>query len=317
VPSLDGLALLSKTGASPLLLACIKGHTAMVEWLLEKRADPNAGYLLFNASTSKRALIKDDSAIHYSRLGRPGEGEMLAGGSSALYLACKGGFEAIVELLLHARALTDGPGAARLNGTTPLHVAASLGHLGCVRHLLEASASLDAVSEGTMQESVMPTTMVMKQVPKGAGIQPLFAACAAAADWPEVVQTLLEANADVEAVSQGTGHTPLMGGAMQANIGAMRQLLRAGASLTETNDFGLTARELAVRSHNEAAVLLFDEAKIMIREVGSAAHVAHTIDLEDEDTGTVRQKNKAALARADLSSRVKEELRRLDDKGKK
>tara|TARA_B110000046_G_scaffold75241_1_gene83305 strand:- start:181 stop:348 length:168 start_codon:yes stop_codon:yes gene_type:complete len=55
----------------------------------------------------------------------------------------------------------------------------------------------------------------------------------------------------------------------------------------------------------------------MIREVGSAAHVAHTIDLEDEDTGTVRRKNKAALARADLSSRVKEELRRLDDKGRK
>lgn len=110
-----------------------------------------------------------------------------------------------------------------------------------------------------MQESVTPTTMVMNQVPKGAGIQALFAACAAAADWPEVVQTLLEANADVEALSQGTGHTPLMGGAMQANIGAMRQLLRAGASLAETNDFGLTARELAARSHNEAAVLLLDE----------------------------------------------------------
>ena len=80
-----------------------------------------------------------------------------------------GGFEAIVDLLLRARALTDGPGAARLNGTTPLHVAASLGHLGCVRHLLEASASLDAVSEPTMQVHALalpPSPFTLTQPPQ-------------------------------------------------------------------------------------------------------------------------------------------------------
>ncbi len=114
-----GVDARSDVGSTPLHEATCHGHAAMVELLLEKGADINAG------CTSRGAI------------------EARAG-NTALHDAVAGGHEEIVGLLLARGAEV---GARSASGKTPLHLAAGKGRAGIVRRLLDRGADVAVFSD--------------------------------------------------------------------------------------------------------------------------------------------------------------------------
>lgn len=108
------------------------------------------------------------------------------------------------------------------DGSSPLLVAASSGHLWVVNKLLDAGANLEAVNHR--------------------GETPLLGA--AAGGHLEVVDKLLDAGASVDA-SNGSGDTALIAAAMNAHLGVVRTLLQKGADPDAVNESGDSALMLA------------------------------------------------------------------------
>jgi ankyrin repeat protein len=104
---------------------------------------------------------------------------------------------------------------ALVGGSTPLHWAASLGHVAAIAALLAAGARVDGASSG--------------------GWTPLM--CAAANDSTAAVDALLAAGADVHLANQD-GDTALHWASMNGHVDAARVLLEAGARTDVRNKHG-------------------------------------------------------------------------------
>ena len=244
---------------------------------------------------------------------------LLVGGTSPLYAACKAGHHACVALLLKANAAPNSRSAARDNGATALHVACERAHLGCVKILLEARADVSAMCEATQHEtpvdlawrstiqggSPSPSRLPSNSPSRpsssgglsraestasvsldptgfiGAGVTPLFVA-AASVDCAELIQLLLEANADVDQASQATLQTPLMVAAMAGHVQVCKSLLKGKADLERTSVFGSSPQELAERCRSLATIKLLKEAAYLLRETGTAEHCGQTLTASEE-----------------------------------
>ena len=122
------------------------------------------------------------------------------------------------------------------DGYTPLQLACFFGHEEVARYLVGNGAQIDAISKNSM------------------AIQPLHAA--AAGSHTAIVQLLLEAGADANAVQQDS-FRPLHAAAQNGNAELARLLLSHGADPTLTDALGRTPRDLAVEGgHDEVAALL-------------------------------------------------------------
>ena len=130
-------------------------------------------------------------------------------GVTPLSLACTNGDAAMVELLLDAGA---DPDAALPGGETPLMTAARTGALASVKALLSRGARVDGKDDRRGQTALM---------------------WAAAEGHTPVVQTLVEAGADVRA-RLASGMTPLLLAVREGRLGVVQVLLKAGADVNET-----------------------------------------------------------------------------------
>ena len=117
---------------------------------------------------------------------------------------------------------------------TPLAAATKAGHVHVVKLLCENRAEVNKKS--------------------GHGCTPLYFAANAKAHRSEIVQLLLEYNANVDETDDGCDNeTPLMVGIVKARDPKVVSLLyNAGASLTKKKDTGETAQLLADQSGNPA-----------------------------------------------------------------
>jgi uncharacterized protein len=119
---------------------------------------------------------------------------------------------------------TDLIAAFSADGYTPLHLAAFFGQAETARVLIQAGASVNAVSRNEMH------------------VTPLHSAAAARRD--EVARMLIDAGANVNAKEQG-GFTPLHAAAQNGDVDLIDLLLDHGARLDARTDDGKTAADLA------------------------------------------------------------------------
>lgn len=135
-----------------------------------------------------------------------------------------------------AAVVADDPDARQartVDGFTPLHLAAFLGHTGVTVLLCHLGADVGAVADNESR------------------VHPLHSAVASGN--PAVVEALVNAGADVDATQAG-GFTPLMGAAVQGQPVMVERLLAAGARRGVVDDDGRTAARHAEDAGNHGLV---------------------------------------------------------------
>jgi ankyrin repeat protein len=178
-------------------------------------------------------------------------------GISAIMLALYYNKSAIAELLIEAGIVPDiyeATSTGRLDrvkelvqadpalvnswsadGFTALHYAAFFNHPSLAEYLLQAGASVNAVSRNNMK------------------VMPLHSAVATGA--VEVVRLLIAHGADVNARQQDE-FTPLHGAAENGNIEIVQMLLAANASVNSRKEGGITPLGIAEEKQREEVITL-------------------------------------------------------------
>lgn len=221
-------ALSAVAQANALLAAVTAGDRQRVADMIAERAD-------LAAVTSPDGVPVARLAVYYGQIG------------IATLLADALGDEleiwdgAALGRLAAVRAAHEGWGEFILNeysrdGYTPLQLACFFGHEDVARYLAGNGAQIDAVSKNAM------------------AIQPLHAA--AAGNHTAIVQLLLEAGADANAVQQDS-FRPLHAAAQNGSAELARLLLAHGADPNLTDALGRAPRDLAAEGgYDEVAALL-------------------------------------------------------------
>ena len=190
-------ALPERRGFLPALhLAAQKGHSQIVELLLEAGTDVNI------AERDDHSYNPNDEDYGY---------DYLCNGMTALHWAASEGHSTVVELLLEASADKH---AADDSGSTALHFAATRGHSEVVKLLLEAGAHKDVVVDDYQVTALQLAAIgghsnvvkllleagAHKDAANSCGSTALHMAAGAVAGagfgHPEVVKLLLEAGSD-------------------------------------------------------------------------------------------------------------------------
>ena len=207
--------------------------------------------------------------------------------------------------------VSAGVGLDAPSDIAPLHEACGEGELLRVRVLLRHGARLE--------------------VRDSDGDTPLL--CAARSNYPEVIEELLKAGADIEAPNTATGDTPATTASVSGSdeslrtliehgcelgatngrdavlygssgyvhsLSCIRLLLEAGARVDETNRHGETALHVAagVSSHDVAELLLEAGAAVDARDDTSATPLMHAADWQNDSVIEILVK-----AGADLEAR--------------
>ncbi|KAJ6452282.1 ankyrin repeat-containing domain protein [Mycena sanguinolenta] len=130
-------------------------------------------------------------------------------------------------------------------GRAPLATAAVAGFADEVEQLLERGAKADALS----RDGETALLLAIRETSR---------------NQPRIVQLLLSGipAGSVDATTTADGSkTPLMYAVLSEDVESIRLLVKAGASLTVTNDNGLTAEQMAAASSNKAVTRALDPEK--------------------------------------------------------
>ena len=200
-----------KDGWNAFMLACQNGHTQIVELLLKEKVDPKVqnkdGWNAFmlaclNGHTQiVELLLKEQVDPNVQD----------KDGWNAFMLACQNGHTQIVELLLKEQV---DPNVQDNNGSNGLMLACQEGHTQLVELLLKEKADPNVQNNNQFT--------------------PLLIACSRKIVNLKIVQLLLQYGADPNAKIHITGATPLF---VAVNFGQpeiCRELIKAGANVSET-----------------------------------------------------------------------------------
>ena len=143
VAQFSALATVEYNYTPPIHFAVREGHRALVEFLLDRGADPAYRSYPFQESLLMFAEDREHDDVAGLLRGRLSRRFALASGTQAIITsAAKGDLAAVESELARNPALVR---ASNETGDTPLHQAARHGHLHVVRTLLAAGADVDAV----------------------------------------------------------------------------------------------------------------------------------------------------------------------------
>jgi ankyrin repeat protein len=220
-----------------------------------------------------KLFLSDTALLSWLRVHRPNEPwkkpfEIPDNIGSPLYHASDIGLEAVVRLLIEAKADVD---TKDNGGQTALMRAAVNGHEEVVRLLIEAKADVDAKDPrgwtALMRAAVERHKAVVRllieaeadvDVKDDKGWTVLM--WAATSGHEEVVRLLIEAKADVDA-KDPRGWTALMRATANGHEEVVRLLIEAKADVDAKDPRGWTALMRAATSGHEAVVRLLIEAK--------------------------------------------------------
>ncbi len=202
-------------------------------------------------------------------------------GITPLIHACGIGAMPVVSLLLGRGADVNRRGRGRFD-VPPIHVAAQSGELSVVDLLLAHGADANAVapdgSSALMVAAAHGNAAILQSLIDAEAdvnatdmLQGATALHGAAQEGhSECVAVLLRAGANPHATAFKYQETPLFSAAQSGDVQTMRALVEAGANVNATNDTGVTPLHRAVFNGQTAAAQYLIQAGADIRSKGSA-----------------------------------------------
>ncbi len=246
--------VLGCNGQTALMGAAIHGHLPVIEALLAAQADANirsSSDDVFGAGET--ALIKAalslmvrDRATVLQTLISAGANVNIKDGNGQTALMYVLTDDAIVEMLLEAGAQVNERNAY---GQTALMLAEDHGYTTVAQRLRQANPDVDEANAIALITAASDGDYLTVERQLQSSLHPMDCATAlvyaCAGNHFEVAQLLIQAQANVNPVV-GPGYlTPLMYAAYAGHLGAVCQLLAAGAKPDVTNEDGFTALKLA------------------------------------------------------------------------
>jgi ankyrin repeat protein len=306
LPTTEGRTALrvAVEGRTALQAAAEGGHLAVVERLLQEKADINAAAGRSNGRTALQAAAGGGHLAVVERL-LQGKADVNAtageSGRTALQAAAEGGHLAVVEQLLQEKADVNAA-AARESGSTALQAAARRGHLAIVERLIKEKAdvnaavaaaagaagdcgrtALQAAAEGghlaVAERLLQEKADVNAAAARSSGRTSLQAA--AGGGHLAVVERLLREKADVNAAAaRSDGRTALQAAAGGGHLAVVERLLqeKAGVNTATIGDSGSTALLAAARGGHLATVerLLKEKANVNVTAMGTLENYRRT-----------------------------------------
>ena len=204
-----------------LLDAIRSGNVEVVKERIAGRADVNAPLANGSTALAWAAYQNNDAMVDLLLAAKAKAATVDEYGETPLSLACENGNPLIVGKLLKAGA---DPNVVRWNGESPLMIAARSGNSEVLRLLLERGAKVDAVESRKGQDALM---------------------WAAAEGHADAVETLLKAGAKPNTISKG-GFSPLIFAAAKGDTKTTESLLAAGADVNYSVPAGMNALLIAM-----------------------------------------------------------------------
>ena len=240
-------------GRSPLLVACENGNIAKVKMLVEAGASVRATDYKKQTCLTLAAHHGHTETVRYL-VGLPEVevNQKAMNKHTALHSALLEGHPDVVQLLIDAGADIE----ARNNfGRSPLLVASSKGKLSIVKLLVKAGAELCATDYRDTCLTLAAGYGRTETVRYLAGLQDLDVNHAEHGDftalhnavygvhwyysgvpegYPDVVQVLIDAGADIEA-KDDMGRSPLLHACCKGNLSIVKMLVEGGASVRDVS----------------------------------------------------------------------------------
>ncbi|KAI0982874.1 hypothetical protein GJ496_007401 [Pomphorhynchus laevis] len=294
-------------GQTPLFCASKEGHVDIVNFLLEKGANPNA-VNHYGVSTLWIPSQKGYIEIVKLLLQYKANPELAPSGSDAdergisgwtpLYVAMKSRNLEVARILLHHGA---NPNAVTKLGSTPFLLASEVADLEIIKYFVECNAALDFAPSGSEADKLNITgqtplfmatlkerlDVVQYLISKGVqvnvknryGVSPLLL-CAEGGNF-QMIKTLIEAGADVNICPTGplaeqyllAGQTPLFGTAKKGHVQICKYLIENGADVNRATIAGITPLYTAVEENrlNVVECLLSNNADVNMTPFGRIA----------------------------------------------
>ncbi|XP_052678162.1 ankyrin repeat and KH domain-containing protein mask-like [Crassostrea angulata] len=223
--------LCEENGASPLYIACFNGYDSTVQLLLSNGADINLCQKN-RASPLYIACLKGHDRTVKLLLSNGADINLCEeNGASPLYIACFNGHDSTVQLLLSNGADIN---LCQKNGASPLYKACLKGHDRTVKLLLSNGADIHLCQKN--------------------GVSPLYIACGNGHD--SIVKLLLSNGADIN-LCEENGASPLYIACGHGHDSTVKLLLSNGADINLCQKNGASPLYIAcLKGHNSTVQLL-------------------------------------------------------------
>ena len=296
-----------RLGWTPMLAACYKGNLIIVKMLVEAGASVHStDYTKETCLTLAAGYGHTETVRYLVGLPEVEVNEKARNKHTALHSAVSRGHPDVVQLLIDAGADIE----ARNNfGHSPLLVASSKGKLSIVKLLVKAGAELCATDYRDTCLTLAAGYGHTETVRYLAGLQDLDVNHAEHGDftalhnavygvhwhysgvpegYPDVVQVLIDAGADIEA-KDDMGRSPLLHACCKGNLGIVKMLVEGGASVRATDNESETCLTLAAHhGHTETVRYLAGLPEVDINHKVMNKHTALHRALLTRHSGVVQ-----------------------------